>query len=70
MIQEISFLCRLGCFHLTKWMSNRRKILETVEEQERAANAKDLRFHEFPANRALGVYWDVQNYSFTFKHVT
>jgi hypothetical protein len=67
MIQKISFLCSLGGFHLTKWMSNRRQILETVEEQERASTVKDLTFQEFPANRALGVYWDVQSDSFSFQ---
>ena len=60
LIEEISFLCSMGGFHLTKWMSNKRHVLETIDEHELAKPVNDLSVDEFPAECALGVHWYVQ----------
>ena len=67
MIEDISFMCTLGGFHLTKWLSNAREVIEVVPESERAKSMKDLSFDSFPDDRALGVHWKLQTDSFGFN---
>ena len=67
MIEDISFMCTLGGFHLTKWLSNAREVIEVVPESDRAKSMKDLSFDSFPDDRALGVHWKLQTDSFGFN---
>ena len=67
LMNEITFMCSLGGFRLTKWMSNKKSVLESVKEPERAKNVRDLSFGKFPSDRALGVHWDVETDSFGFQ---
>jgi len=67
LMNEISLMCGMGGCHLTKWMSNKKTVLELVEEPQRAKNVKDLSFDKFPSDRALGVHCDVETDSFGFQ---
>ena len=53
MVQHVTFLCNLGGFHLTKWVSNSRQLLENLQEHERAKSIQDLSFDKLPIERAL-----------------
>ena len=55
-------LSRSG-FRLTKWVSNRKRVLEAIPECERAAQAQliDLSNDTLPAETALGIFWDVES---------
>ena len=44
-------------FKLTKCISNNREILKHIQQEERAADFKDLDVTNFPAERTLGVQW-------------
>ena len=57
-----------GGFRLTKWISNSRKVLETIPEEERAkVKTLDLSKDDLPVERALGVKWCVEKDTFGFK---
>jgi len=54
-------------FNLTKWVSNSRKLIESLPESDRARSFKDLPDNQMPIERALGVRWDVEGDAFCFK---
>jgi len=58
-----------GGFKLTKWVSNRRTVLATIPQDERAKEVKDLDLNSdaLPVEYVLGVQWCVQSDSFKFK---
>ena len=66
---ELRSLLALGGFNLTKWLSNSRKVIESLPESERAAQVKDLDFDKAPIERALGVRWNVASDTFGFAIV-
>jgi len=62
-IQIVTELCKLltnGGFRLTKWISNSRRVMASIPEEERAKVMKNLDLNHalFPIERALGVHWD------------
>jgi hypothetical protein len=63
---ELTQLLSNRGFHLTKWISNCHKVLETISPGERAENVKILNGKDLPTERALGVSWDVNSDSFGF----
>lgn len=66
--ESTDFLSR-GRFRLTKWISNDRKVLESIPQSERAASGVDLALDEIPVERTLAVQWDVGTDKFCFKVV-
>ena len=54
-------------FNLTKWVSNSRRVVESLPASERAGTFKDLHDGQLPIERALGVRWDVERDKFCFK---
>ncbi|XP_028418032.1 uncharacterized protein LOC114542779 [Dendronephthya gigantea] len=67
--KELRELLSLGGFNLTKWLSNSRRVIESLPEAERAAQVKDLDFDKVPIERALGVRWNVSSDTFGFAIV-
>ena len=65
---QVKELLAKGGFHLTKFISNSRELLDTVTPEERAKCVKslDLQFDDLPCERALGVTWDTEEDCFTF----
>ena len=55
--KQLRELLARGGFRLTKWLSNSRKVLESLPESERASIVRDLDFnnHVHSVERALGV---------------
>ena len=62
LVQEICQALAKGGFHLTKWLSNSRAVLQTIPNDERAKEIKDLDLNSdlLPVERALGVKWCVE----------
>lgn len=56
-----------GGFRLTKWLSNSRKVVESIPKSDRAASVKNLDFDRTLVERALGVQWHVTSDTFGFK---
>ena len=69
MVRALADICQRGGFTLTKWISNSRTVLQTVAEEHRAKDLKelDLDRDELPVERALGLQWCVETDSFKFK---
>ena len=66
LIKELKELLQRAGFNLTKWMSNSHKVLESIEQKERAKSVINLDLDKFPTERALGVVWDVTKDEFRF----
>ena len=61
-VRQLTKLLACGGFRLTKWLSNRRKVLEAIPQQERAKTLRgvDLDRESLPVDRALGIHWDAE----------
>jgi hypothetical protein len=68
-VQGTKAMCKKGGFKLTKFVSNSRKVLESVPEEERAKEIKglDLGQDKLPVERALGVWWCVESDTLQFR---
>ena len=71
MISQLTELLSRGGFRLTKWVSNSREVIRSVTQDDRAQDVKllDLSQDMLPAERALGVFWDVETDNFGFRTV-
>lgn len=60
--------CGKGEFSLTKFVWNKRDVLEIVPEEERSEDVKtlDLNYEALPIEKALGVHWCVKSDTFGF----
>jgi len=67
LVSELRALLSKGGFRLTKWISNFRKVIESVPTSERAVSVKDHLLDQLPCERALGIRWDVEMDTFGFK---
>lgn len=54
-------------FHLTKWISNSREVLEEIPPGERAPSIANLDLEDLPIDRALGTQWDVEADTLSFR---
>ena len=64
---QLRDLLAKGGFRLTKWLSNSRRVIESVPVSERAGSVKNLDLDHLPVERPLGVQWDVQSDVFRLK---
>ena len=67
--RKLRELLARGGFKLTKWLSNSRKVIESLPESERASIVKNLDFNLCSVERALGVQWNIVSNRFGFKIV-
>lgn len=69
MVKALTDICKNGGFTLTKWISNSRKVLQTVSREHRAKKWEtlDLDRDQLPMERALGLEWCVETDSFKFR---
>ena len=66
---DLRSLLSKGGFRLTKWISTRQRVLETIPVAERAKEVKslDLSKDDLPVERAFGVKWCVETDISGFK---
>ena len=69
LLHEVCQLLSKGGFKITKWASNSRKVIESVPQQDRSKDIKDLNLARdpLPRERSLGLWWDVEADSLCFK---
>ena len=62
-------LCKRGGFHLHKFTSNEREIIQSIGEEDRATNIKNLdpNTDAVPLQRVLGVEWCIESDIFQFR---
>lgn len=63
MANDLSDRCHEGGFHLTRWVSNSRDVLQAIPEKEQSKNWSelDLDRDQFPVERALGLQWCMES---------
>ena len=64
MLCDIIRICATGGFKLTKIISNRVEVLQSVTETERRKGVKNIDLNngvDLPTERALGVKWNIEN---------
>ena len=68
-VQGTKAMCKKGGFTLTKFVSNSRKVLQSVPEEDRAKEIKglDLGQDKLPVERALGVCWCIESDTLQFR---
>ncbi|XP_039509456.1 uncharacterized protein LOC120464180 [Pimephales promelas] len=66
--KDVRNVCAEGGFCLTKWVSNSRKVLLSIPEEQRASGVKDLDLDQdsLPIERALGMQWCTEKDTFTY----
>ena len=58
LVPEVTFLCELGAFRLTKWVSNRNSVLEVIPVEYRATSVHNLISDDSTTTEhALGIRW-------------
>ena len=67
--KDLCALLSRGGFRLTKWLCNRKEVLQTIPISARAPSVLDLDLNSnaLPTERTLGVQWNMNNDMFTFK---
>ncbi|XP_006819913.1 uncharacterized protein LOC102808185 [Saccoglossus kowalevskii] len=72
MVNALVDACRQNGFRLTKWISNRREVIESVPEEDRAGGIKnlDLDHDRLPTDHALGLQWNVEEDTLGFRGET
>ena len=66
LIEDLRRISGEGVFNLTKFICNRKAVLQSVSECHRRSGAKNAD-GSLPAERALGIYWDIDKDTFKFK---
>ena len=71
LVHQLLALLRRGGFRLTKWLSNHREVLASVPESDRAPSVKSLNLdlEKLPIERALGMQWDTEKDTFSFRTI-
>ena len=69
LVKNVREMCASGGFKLTKFISNSRRVLETIPIEDHAKGLKDLdlKFDSLPIERALDVLWNVESDTLEFK---
>ena len=61
-------MCASGGFKLTKFLSNSKQVLQSIDEADRRQGVKGKELMgDLPAKRALGVLWDTETDKFGFR---
>ena len=70
MQQQLAEMLNMGGFHLTKWISNEKEVMEQIPEPERAPSVKVADENiVLPVERALGVFWETNSDCFVYEFV-
>ena len=68
LIKDVSKMCVEGGFNPTKFICNRKAVLQSVPECHRRSGVKNTDLDgSLPEERALGIYWDIDKDTFKFK---
>ena len=70
LLHDVISICADGGFWLTKLVSNRIEMLNSIPQEDRRTEVKDV-YHNsgtnFPTEKALGVNWDIGSDRLSFK---
>ena len=68
LMKDVKLMCQEWGFNLTKFASSSKRVLQSIPEKDRKIGVKnnDL-LGSLPEERALGVQWNVENYTLGIK---
>ena len=68
-ITDLRKLCAMGGFHLTKFISSSIEVLSAIPVTDRSKQAKTLDLVKdcLPPERALGIFWHIDDDTFGFN---
>ena len=59
LLNNVKAICASGGFKLTKFLSNNKQVLQSIDEADRRQGVKDKDLMgDLPAEQALGMLWD------------
>ena len=69
MYKEITEELSHGGFHLRKWTSKKREVLEVIQDNELSKEQKNVDFEKdmLPTERALGLQWNTEQDKFQYN---
>ena len=68
LVKNVVDMSKSGGFHLTKFISNNRELLISIPEDQRRNGVKNADLiGDLPAEKALGIQWNIPDDSFTFS---
>ena len=70
LLHDVISMCADGGFWLTKFVSNRIEVLDSIPEEDKRIGVKDMCLNSgtsFPTKKALGVNWDIGSDTLRFK---
>ena len=68
LVKNVVNMSKSGGFHLTKFISNNRELLISIPEDQRRNGVKNADLiGDLPAEKALGIQWNIPDDSFTFN---
>ena len=71
LIKNVTAMCESGGFKLTKFLSNSKQVLQSIDEADRRQGVKDQDLMgDLPAERALAVLWDIGTDKFGFRLIS
>ena len=67
--KDVKAVCGNGGFNLTKFVGNTERIINSIPDEHRAENVKNLTLGQdkLPIERALGVIWCIESDTFNFR---
>ena len=67
LVKDVVNMCKSGRFDLTKFISNNRKLLMSIPENQRRYHLENADLiGDLPIEKALGIQWTIPEVSFTF----
>ena len=68
LIENVKAMCLSGGFKLTKFLSNNKKVLQSIPEEDRRKGVKDKDLvGDLPSEQALEVLWNTETDNLGFK---
>ena len=68
LIKNVKAMCLSGGFKLTKFLSDNKRVLQSIPKKERRIGVKDKDLvPDLPSEQALGVLWNTETDNFGFK---
>ena len=68
-MKDVKKVCESGGFNLTKFVGNTEAIINSIPQEHRADNVRNLELgqEQLPIERALGVIWCIESDAFNFR---
>ena len=70
LLHEVIKLCAEGSVRLTKFVSNKVEVLQSILKADRGDGLKNIDINsgsDLPIEKALGINWDIENDKLGFK---